>query len=94
MKLCYADPEYRGQNLHLHDNLVFAQRMHIVLTGRNGHRLYPLSWEDRPVLDDNNQIIQWGRHRFTINPVEIRHPGLIYWQPSDKPRFEVFYYTD
>ena len=96
MKMCYAEREYNSQHLHPHDNLIFAQRMHVMLTGWNGHRLCGLSWEGAPVIGGEGQIVQWGRHRFTGN-TEPQSSGKGYnytWQSSDQPRFVVFYCTD
>lgn len=105
MKMCYAERDYKSsereyksqnKNFHHHDNLIFAQRMHVMLTSWNGPRLCGLSWEGAPVLDGEGQIVQWGRHRFTGN-TEPQASGKGYnytLQSSDKPKFVVFYCTD
>ena len=72
MELGYSKSDFENLNpkVHFHDNLMFAQRMHVMITGYKGkHWSLPLSWEDKPTFDENKNMISWGRHRF---PVEVR----------------------
>ena len=72
IELGYSKSDFENLNpkVHFHDNLMFAQRMHVMITGYKGkHWSLPLSWEDKPTFDENKNMISWGRHRF---PVEVR----------------------
>ena len=97
MKLCYAESEYRGLNLHLHYNLIFAQRMHVMLSGRNGYRYSdPLSWEGRPEVDKYGIITKWGRNNFMEHsePEPQTSKNEHRWQSFDQASFEVYYCSD
>ena len=72
IELGYSKSDFDNLNpkVHFHDDLMFAQRMHVMITGYKGkHWCLPLSWEDKPTFDENKNMIRWGRHRF---PVEVR----------------------
>ena len=74
MELGYSKSDYKDRsshdppNLDFHDNLMFAQRMHIMVTGFKGTNWsLPLSWEGKPTFDDNKNIVRWGRHQFKVD---------------------------
>lgn len=74
MELGYSKSDHKDRrsqdplNLDFHDNLMFAQRMHIMVTGFKGTNWsLPLSWEGKPTFDDNKNIVSWGRHKFKVN---------------------------
>ncbi|KAL5259103.1 hypothetical protein ACHWQZ_G009530 [Mnemiopsis leidyi] len=70
IELGYSESDYKDLNLHFHDNLMFAQRMHVMITGYKGkHWSLPLSWEEKPTFDENKNMVSWGRHQF---PLEVR----------------------
>ena len=75
MELGYSKSDYKDKvkvkdaqdcvHLDFHDHLMFAQRMHVMLTGYKGTTFsLPLSWEGKPKFDEHKNMVSWGRHNF------------------------------